>query len=66
MAENALDIVVATLAKRSIHRSDSVDGSMADNVVSSPTFPDVDELHNRLFHLHLGSGLLTEVRGDKC
>jgi hypothetical protein len=62
-AENALDVAVATLAQRSIHRSNSADGSVADAVVSSPTFPDVEELHDRLFRL--GSGLLTEARGDK-
>jgi hypothetical protein len=55
-AENALDIAVSTLAKRSIHRSNSTDGSMADAVVSSPTFPDVDELHDRLFRLLLEVG----------
>jgi hypothetical protein len=55
-AENALDVALATLAKQSINRSDSV----ADAVVSSPMFPDSDKLHDRL--IRLSSGLLTEAR----
>ena len=62
-AGNTLDVAVATLAKRSIHRSNSADGSVADAVILPPTFPDVNKLHDRLFRLN--SGLLTEARGDK-
>jgi hypothetical protein len=62
-AENALDVAVAELARRSIHRAGSGGGAVAAEAAAAPALPDVDELHDRLFRL--GSGLLSESSGKR-
>ena len=62
-AENALDVAVAELARRSIHRAGSEDGAAVAAAAAPPALPDVGELHDRLFRL--GSGLLSEAHGKR-
>ena len=62
-AENALDVAVAELARRSIHRAGSEDGAAVPAVAAPRALPDVGELHDRLFRL--GSGLLSEAHGRR-
>lgn len=62
-AENALDVAVAELARRSIHRAGSEDGAAVPSVAAPRALPDVGELHDRLFRL--GSGLLSEAHGKR-
>jgi hypothetical protein len=45
-AENALDVAVAELARRSIHRAGSEDGAAVPAVAAPRALPDVGELHD--------------------